>query len=339
MFCLARYFHASLVILLVASVSVADVTTLVGRTMGTTYTIRLAEVPAAMTPQAIQAQVDERLAEFDLAMSTYNPESELSRFNRSATSDWFDVSVDTAKVVDFALKLAADTGGKFDPTVGPLVNLWGFGPSRKVRRPPSDEAIAEARKSVGYEHLAARLDPPALKKDLASIYVDLNAIAPGYGIDVVAELLEHIGISAFMIEIGGEVRTRGVKPDGSKWKIGIEDADPSKETFKAVVPLKNEALATSGNYRNFFEFEDRTYSHTIDPSTGRPVEHRLATVTVRAPTCMEADAYATAVTALGPEAGYDWAVKRDLAVLMVERTDDDYRDRATPQWTAALATQ
>lgn len=321
----------------VAKGRAADLTTLVGTTMGTTYTIRLANVPAGATPKAIQERIDERLAEFDLTMSTYNPKSELSRFNRTTSKDWLRVSPDTAKVVAFALDVAEQSRGKFDPTVGPLVNLWGFGPDRKVRRPPTDEAIAKARKSVGYQHLAVRLDPPALKKDIPGLYVDLSAVAPGYGVDVIAELLEKLEVKAFMIEIGGEVRTRGRKPDGSKWMIGIEDPDPTKTEFKSIVPLENESLATSGNYRNFFEFEGRKYSHTIDPSTGRPVEHQLATVTVRAPTCMEADAYATAITVLGPEAGYEWAEKRGLAVLMVERVRDGYRDRATPQWTAALA--
>ncbi|MEX2170202.1 MAG: FAD:protein FMN transferase [Pirellulales bacterium] len=314
-----------------------EVETLVGTTMGTIYTIRLADVPAGTMAKTIQERIDERLAEFDLAMSTYNPKSELSRFNLSTSDDWFCISPDTAKVVAFSLALAQQTDGKFDPTVGPLVNLWGFGPAKKVRRPPTDEAIVEAQKDVGYRHLAVRLDPPALKKNIPGLYVDLSAVAPGYGVDVIAELLERSGVMAFMIEIGGEVRIRGLKPDGSTWKIGIEDPDPTKTELKLIVPLEDESLATSGSYRNFFEFEGRKYSHTIDPSTGRPVEHQLATVTARAPTCMEADAYATAVSVLGPEAGYDWAAKRGLAVLMVERVEEAYRDRATPAWTTALA--
>ena len=322
---------------LTANSRAEEVETIVGITMGTTYTIRLADVPAGTTSKGIQERIDERLAEFDLAMSTYNPKSELSRFNRSTSNDWFKVSPDTAKVVEFSRELAEQTDGKFDPTVGPLVNLWGFGPNKKVRRPPTDEAIAEAQKNVGYRHLAVRLDPPALRKNISGLHVDLSAVAPGYGVDVIAELLEQIGVKAFMIEIGGEVRTRGRKPDGSPWKIGIEDPDPTKTELKLIVPLEDESLATSGSYRNFFEFEGRKYSHTIDPSTGRPVEHQLATVTVRAPICMEADAYATAVSVLGPETGYDWAAKRGLAVFLVERVEEGYRDRASPGWSAALA--
>jgi thiamine biosynthesis lipoprotein len=334
-----RILGLSLSALIVADSAIADVTTLVGKTMGTTYTIRLAEVPATTSPEAIQQRIDQRLAEFELAMSTYNPQSELSRFNRFTEDKWFDVSADTATVVAFALELAEHTGGKYDPTVGPLVNLWGFGPDKNVRRPPSDEAIAETLKKVGYRHLSVRLEPPALKKDIPDISVDLNSIAPGYAVDALADLLQQIGGKSFMIEIGGEVRAHGRKPDGSPWKIGIEDANPSSTDFKAIVSLDDESLATSGDYRNFFEFDGRKYSHTIDPTTGRPVTHQLATVTVRTVTCMEADAYATAVTVLGPAAGYEWANMRSMAALMVERTEDGYRDRATPVWTALAKQQ
>jgi thiamine biosynthesis lipoprotein len=317
----------------------AEVVTLVGTTMGTTYTIRLADVSADTTPKAIQEQIDERLAEFDLAMSTYNSKSELSRFNSSSSTDWFEVSLDTATVIDFSLKLAADTSGKFDPTVGPLVNLWGFGPEKiKDRRPPLDEVINATQKNVGYEHLAVRLEPPAVKKDIPELNVDLNSVAPGYAVDLIAEMLEAQGVEAFMIEIGGEVRARGQKPDGSPWKIGIEDPDTSKSDFKHVLTLRDESVATSGNYRNFFEFEGRRFSHTIDPTSGRPVEHQLAAATVRAPTCMEADAFATAVSVLGPEAGYEWAAKRGLAVLLIERTKRGFRDRMTSHWESALRT-
>lgn len=315
----------------------AEVETVVGTTMGTTYTIRLVGVPADTTAKTIQKRIDERLAEFDLAMSTYNPKSEISRFNSSSSTDWFDVSHDTAVVVDFSLKLATETGGKFDPTVGPLVNLWGFGPGMRPRQPPTNEAIGQALKNVGFQHLTVRFDPPAIKKNIAKLYVDLNSVAPGYAIDLIAELLEEHGMEAFMIEIGGEVRAKGQKPDGSFWKIGIEDADKSKSKFKQIVALEDESLATSGNYRNFYEFEGQRYSHTIDPTVGKPVKHQLATVTVRALTCMEADAVATAVTVLGPDAGYEWAVKRGLAVLMVERTSNGFRDRVTPEWSADSA--
>lgn len=327
----------ALTIALGARTCCADaVTTLVGTTMGTMYSIRLADVPDGITAKEIQERVDERLAEINRMMSTYDPKSELSSFNQSTGGEWLPVSSETAKVVAFALEVAEQTDGKFDPTVGPLVNLWGFGPEKRTGKPPKEEAIAETLKRVGYQHLAARLEPPALKKDIPELYVDLSAVAKGYGVDAVAELLEEIGVRAFMVEIGGEVRTRGKKPDGEAWKIGVENPDETGQPVRRVVPLVDESLATSGDYRNVFMYRGKQFSHTIDPTTGRPVDHQLATVTIRAATCMEADACATAVNVLGPRVGFGWAKKRGLAVLMVERIEGEFREQTTPGWKEKL---
>ncbi|MEQ8847536.1 MAG: FAD:protein FMN transferase [Botrimarina sp.] len=321
----------------------ADMWSLVGPTMGTRYSLSVVGGDQQAADR-LRRLVDERLAVVNKRMSTYDPGSELSRFNASDSIDWFGVSAETALVVRSALELAEATGGAYDPTVGPLVNLWGFGPDGRRDTRPTDDEIARAAERVGYGFVEARLDPPALRKQRPGVYVDLSSIAKGHGVDVVAELLEREGVAAFMVEIGGEVRTRGEKPGGRPWRIGVEkvagDAttDSADRPLQLIVELRGESLATSGDYRNFFELGGRRYSHTIDPKSGEPVEHDLATVTVQAETCREADGLATALLVLGPRAGYDWAVERGVAALLVSRSEsDEHLEQTTPGWDERVA--
>lgn len=310
--------------------------------MGTRYSVTLVGGDEA-SAERLRGLVDKRLALVNKRMSTYDPESELSRFNASDSTDWFGVSGETASVVDSALKLADGTGGAYDPTVGPLVNVWGFGPAGRRDTPPSDEEISQASAAVGYELVEARLQPPALRKREAGVYVDLSSIAKGHGVDAVAELLEEQGVEAFMVEIGGEVRTVGEKPSGKPWRIGVEkvsnDENPTEgdRPLQRIVELSGQSLATSGDYRNYFQLGGKRYSHTIDPTTGRPVTHELATVTVQAPTCREADGLATALLVLGPKAGYDWATEHDAAALFVSRSKEgELTESATPAWVSRV---
>ncbi|MCA9241142.1 MAG: FAD:protein FMN transferase [Planctomycetales bacterium] len=309
--------------------SSASVQTYSGPTMGTLYHYSIITCRA---PASIQQRVDSRLAEINKAMSTYDPDSELSRFNKSDSLDWFDVSEETARVVAFALEVSEKTNGAFDPTVGPAVNLWGFGPDGRRKSPPTDEQVSAALARVGYKNVEARLDPPAIKKSRPDVYVDLSAVAKGYGVDEVSRVLAENGSEASMVEIGGEVVCRGAKPDGSPWRIGVEKPDERGVAIQTVVELSDAALATSGDYRNFFQQDGVRFSHTINPQTGRPVEHRLAEVSVRAKSCMENDAYATSILVMGPEKGYNWAQKQNLAVLMIERTHDGFVEKTTPNW-------
>lgn len=305
--------------------------------MGTTYNVSVVGGDEAGA-NAIKSSIDERLALVNSRVSTYDPQSELSRFNASESTDWVEVSSETAAVVRAALDLAADTGGAYDPTVGPLVNVWGFGPGKSRTEPPTDDEIASAESAVGYAKVEARLAPPALRKSDPGVYVDLSSIAKGDGVDEVAAVLDDHGVETYLIEIGGEVRTRGAKPGGKPWRIGLERVPARDESRRVsrVVELVDRAIATSGDYRNFFEHDGVRYSHTIDPVTARPVTHHLATVTVLAATCREADGLATALLVLGPSAGYDWAVERGLAALFVTRGEDDSLDqRTTPAWDAA----
>lgn len=310
--------------------------TFFGATMGTQYTVRLANPPEQLELAALEERVERTLATVNRQMSTYQADSELSRFNRHAGQDWFPVSADTARVVAAGQKVAQATNGAFDVTVGPLVNLWGFGPGGRASHAPSEAEIAECRQRVGYEHLAVRDDPPALRKARPDLYVDLSAIAKGFAVDQVARLLEQRGIAGYMVEIGGEVRTRGRKPDGSGWRIGIERPDAGVRQIQRVVELADQSLATSGDYRNFFEQQGRRYSHEIDPRTGRALEHTLVSVSVLAADCMTADAWATALLVLGSDLALPTARREGLEVLCILRTPDGFLEQATPGFAACL---
>lgn len=310
-----------------------DVWSVAGPTMGTRYSIVAVSAEGQPRPEDTQPKVDTRLAEINRRMSTYDPESELSRFNRSESVEWFAVSGETARVVAFALEVAEQTGGAFDPTVGPVVNLWGFGPDGRRTEAPTADQVSAALARIGPQKIEARLEPPALRKMQPDVYVDLSAVAKGYGVDAVSTLLADQGVVASMVEIGGEVVCRGAKPGERPWRIGIEKPSAEGRALQTAVELRDAALATSGDYRNFFQINGVRYSHTINPKTGRPVEHRLATVSVRAKTCMKADAYATAILVLGPVEGYNWAAERGIAAMLIERTDDGPVEKTTPAWT------
>ena len=309
-------------------------TTLSGRTMGTTYSVKLAAAPDGTGAAALQAEIDAALATVNRQMSTYDPDSELSRFNASGSTDWFPVSGATAKVVAEALSVSRESDGAFDATVMPLVNLWSFGPEARPDAVPTDAEIADRKAFVGADKVEVRTDPPALRKAAAGASCDLSAIAKGYGVDVVAELLDRRGLSGYMVEIGGEVRTKGRRADGRGWRIGIERPLTGERAVERVVELSGESLATSGDYRNWFEAGGVRYSHTIDPRTGRPIGHGLASVSVVADDCMTADATATAVMVLGPDAGYDWLVGRGAAALLIVRDGAGFAERPTPAFTA-----
>ena len=332
----------SALLLIIASLSFAGCkqrvevagTTLAGATMGTSYTIRLIEIPKGETAAKLKQAVDDALERVNDQMSTYRPESELSRFNASQSTDWFPVSQETATVVAEAQRVSEASNGAFDATVMPLVNLWSFGPEARPDVVPSEEELAERRSHVGYEKLEVRLDPPALRKADPRMSVDLSAIAKGYGVDVVAELLDARGVQAYMVEIGGEVRTRGPKPDGDLWHIGIERPAANRRAVEMIVDLENDAMATSGDYRNYFEAGGKRYSHTIDPRTGRPIEHTLVSASVFAPTCMTADAYATTAMVLGPGEGYDWLVEHEAPALLIVKVGDRFVEKPTPAFEA-----
>jgi len=298
---------------------------LAGSTMGTTWSVQIPHPDPDLDQVSLYEDIAAVLAELNARMSTYDPDSELSRFNADGTTEWFPVSVELVRLVDQALAVSRLTDGAFDVTVGPLVNLWGFGPEAHPDAIPPQAEIDAARARVGWHLLHVRDEPPALRKDRPDVYVDLSAIAKGHGVDRVAELLEAKGLDDYLVEIGGELRGRGLNAEGAPWRIAIERPDSGRRAPLRVVALKDHGMATSGDYRNFFEVAGKRYSHSIDPATGRPVDHQLASVTVVGERCGEADAWATAFLVLGPERGVALANELGLAALFVERLGGELR--------------
>lgn len=296
--------------------------TITGQTMGTTYSVKY--LPKADTPKLLQVGdlIEMELESVNVQMSTYRDDSEISRFNKSDSSDWFPVSAETAQVVDLSLEIHAMTDKHFDVTVGPLVELWGFGKSEASDSLPSDLEIKELLNSVGSDKLEVRSDPPALRKLVKKLQVDLSAVAKGHGVDRLAGVLDKLRIEDYFVEIGGEVRTKGNGHHGGAWKVGIELPDRETRQVMRVVGISNKSMATSGDYRNFRTVKGSSFSHFIDPGSGRPVQTDIASVTVLAEDCATADAIATGLIASGRENAQALVEKHDLPVLMVFRQGD-----------------
>lgn len=292
-----------------------------GETMGTTFHVRLVLPPngAATQDETAHALCD-RLEEVNHLMSTYQADSELSQFNQYTEAKPFPLSPLTFEVFQLSQQVSEESGRLFDVTVGPLVNAWGFGPEERAQRGPADAELAELRQRVGSQMLT--LDPAArtIQKARPDIYCDLSAIAKGYGVDRAALGLEDKGIMNYMVEVGGEVRTRGLK-EGAPWKIAIQKPDADGNAYQEILemPAGGISLATSGDYRNYYEVDGIRLSHTIDPRTGRPITHNLASASVLAPTCAEADAYATTIMVMGPDEGFAFAERLGLSVLLIVR--------------------
>lgn len=307
-----------------------------GQTMGTTYSIKIVEERGrSIDVNALKAELDELFKQVNLKMSTYIQESELSRLNRAPAGEWLPVSTEMMTVLMEARRVSEKSNGAFDITVGPLVNLWGFGPEMRPTVVPADSEIAARRALVGYQKLELQESPPAVKKAAAGMYCDLSAIAKGWGVDQAAERLEAKGFRNYMVEIGGEVRAKGVNAKGEAWRIGISSPDP-QIAVQRVIRISGLSVATSGDYHNYFEQNGVRYSHTIDPSTGRPITHKLASVTVIHPSCMTADAFATAIDVLGPDAGMELAEKENLAVFMIVKTEQGFVERMNRAFEAFL---
>jgi len=310
-----------------------------GSTMGTYYSIKLIKSDLASskkTPEDIQAGIDSLLKVVNRQMSTYINDSEISRFNQHKNSDWFPVSTDLRYVIEKSIQISELSGGAFDITVGPVVNLWGFGTEERIQEIPTDEELQERMAFIGYQNLSVNPSPSSIKKREINLYCDLSAIAKGFGVDKITEYLDSFTIHNYLVDIGGEIKTRGRNQKGLLWKIGISTPD-NKFGIQKVVLLENKAVATSGDYRNYFESDGQRYSHTIDPTTGRPITHNLASVTVLHDTCMMADALATTIDVMGPDKGYEFAIAQELPVFMIVRENDRFVEKMTPGFEKYLS--
>lgn len=313
----------------------ATTTELTGETMGTTWSVKLVAdsdpTPLAAVQRGIEAELD-RVVE---QMSTWSPTSDISRYNSAADDSWHVLPEGFQDVLTYALSLAAETGGAYDPTVGPLVNLWGFGPDGERAEPPLPEQVQAMKARVGWQRV--RFDAPGHRvHQPGGVHLDLSSIAKGYAVDRVAIALDEAHVENYLVEIGGELRARGRKPDGDPWRVAVETPSSGLRDVSEVLELDNLSVATSGDYRIHFESGGRRYSHTIDPRTGQPVDHALVSVTVVHRDCMHADALATALTVLGPVEGMAFAREKDLAVLFIERDGDTFVEHVTPAFDAAV---
>ncbi len=298
-----------------------------GQTMGTYYSIKYVSDGSLPAPEKIKAEIDKRLEQVNDEMSTYRPTSELSRFNSSReTNVPFKVSAGTAKVVKEAIRISKLTDGALDVTVGPLVNLWGFGPEGRPELIPEEHEIEKRRAWIGIDKLSVQGN--ALVKSIPELYVDLSSIAKGYGVDVVAEYLQSLNIHRYMVDIGGEVRTLGKNGKDIPWRIAIEKPVAGiEQSAQEIIEPGDMSIATSGDYRNYFEENGVRYSHTIDPKTGRPINHRLVSITVLSNTCMTADGLSTGLGVLGPERGMALANQMNIPVFMIVKTDTGFEER------------
>ena len=305
-----------------------------GSTMGTRFNIKMPSGIGDHAPLRWQKDIEAVLDDAEAQMSTYQWESVITQISVSDSTDSYAEPDALCDTVQKSLQISELTSGAFDITVSPLVNLWGFGPADIVDTVPEDATVSTLLEITGYEHLQADCTRPAIRKDIAELMLDMSAIGKGFAADRVAELIEDLGFESYLVEVGGELRIRGKNASGNDWAIGIEAPLIGKREPHMVIKLTDTAMATSGDYRNFFEVDGQRFSHTIDTRTGKPVTHSLASVTVIDEKAWRADALATALLVMGPEDGLAFAEREGLAVLMLLRTDDGFEERQTAAFDA-----
>lgn len=292
--------------------------------MGTTYNIVTVGEVAGVDVQVLQAEVEASLADVNSKMSNWDVASEVSRFNSLQQTTPLEVSQDLIAVMVRANDVYRKTGGRFDVTLGPLIELWGFG-VRSLEDPlPSNEDVKNALNSIGQgKYLELDSAARTIAKNSPSVAINLSALAKGYGIDVVANKLTELGFENYMVEVGGDLRTAGKNDKGQVWRVGIEKPEPGLREIKRVVAISDLSMATSGDYRNFVELDGVRFSHIIDPLTGRPITHWTTSVSVIAADAMTADAWATALLVLGNKEGLKVANDNNIAAYFISRNRDD----------------
>lgn len=315
-----------------------------GLTMGTSWSVRLVEsampgrAGSADLQQGLQQQLDLVVAQ----MSHWSEESDLGRFNRAEPGSWHSLPAAFCEVLGFAMHVSRASGGAYDPCAGALVNLWGFGPRHRYDEPgflpPQDDTLALLLSQRQRRRL--ELDLPARRaRQPGGLQLDLSAVAKGYGVDRLARYLDSQGIGHYLVEVGGELRGAGCKPDGQPWWVMLEQvdgADAAKHPPELLLALHGLSVATSGDYRRFFQDGTVRFSHTIDPRSGMPIANQLASVTVVHEQCMAADAWSTALTVLGPDAGMALAEEQGLAARFLQRDGDGYHETLSSHMLAML---
>jgi FAD:protein FMN transferase len=301
--------------------------------MGTTWSLRFV-AGQRFSDKALQERAQARLDGLVAELSNWEVGTDLDRFHRTLPGRWHNTKVDLFRVVRAGVEIAEASGGAFDPTAGPLVDLWGFGPAPACLHPPSQDEIARALKLVGWRRVAMDRAARRLLQP-GGLRFDLSGIGKGYGVDALAAIAIEMGLRDVLAEIGGELVGRGVQPDGQPWWVDIE-MPPGAVLPVSRIALHEMAVATSGDYRRFFDHAGRRYAHSIDPRTGHCIDNCVASVTVLHPSCMTADALATALLVMGPEEGMAFATAKGHAALFVLRTAEGFEERMSPALMAML---
>lgn len=294
-----------------------------GKTMGTTYSVKYVPV-SGVSSESLQVKIDNKLIWVNQLMSTWQADSELSQFNQYRGSEPFKVSPELVEVVKQAQKLSVLSDGAYDVTAGAIFKLWGFDGDARPKHVPSANSIKEARDVSGIDKLVIREN--ALQKKVPELYVNLSSIAKGYGVDVVAELMQENSINNYLVEIGGETRLSGLKANGERWKIAIEKPVSFERSIQRVLTVTDISIATSGDYRNYFEEDGVRYSHLIDPRSAKPISHNLLSATVLHKSNMVADGFATLFNVVGADQALKIAEQNDLAVLLITKESDGFKE-------------
>jgi len=327
-----------LIVLLGACQPAPTQTRIQGKTMGTYYAVTLSD-PFPGGEPALQQEVDALLARMNHEISTYDPDSLISRFNQGSGQPPLAIPATMARIVQQGIDAGHLTKGKLDVTVGPLVNLWGFGPDKRPVKRPSADQIASARQKVGIDRLT--LTPEGdhflLGKAIPALYLDLSTLGEGAASDEIAGVLEQKGVHNYLIEVAGAVRSKGHNAKGNPWRVAIVEPSDRPGAIEDVVTPNGMAVSTAGSYRNYYELDGKRYSHIIDPATGQPVTHRLVSASVITPTALEADALDTALMVMGPERAMAFAREHKLAVYLIEKTDQGFVASHTPEFAPYLA--
>ena len=312
-------------------------TVLDGKTMGTFWRVSVIGVDEAKA-EALRAKVQAQLDADDRLLSTWKNDSALMRFNHATDTRPWPVSEAMADIVTLSLRIGAKTHGAMDITVGPLVNLWGFGPDKQPVATPDAQAIAAAKARTGLQHLQVinQSGRQFLQKDIPDLFVDLSTVGEGYAADHLARLMEQEGISRYLVSVGGALVSRGMNGEGKPWRVAIQKPTDRENAVQAIVDINGHGISTSGSYRNYYELDGKRISHVIDPQTGQPITHKLVSVTVIAPTALEADGWDTGLMVLGPEKAQQVVREEGLAVYMIVKEGEGFKTWMSPQFRTFL---
>ncbi|MBM6633945.1 FAD:protein FMN transferase ApbE [Leclercia adecarboxylata] len=320
-----------------AKADTAAATVLEGKTMGTFWRVSVIDLSADRAEE-LRGKIQSQLDGDDQLMSTYKNDSALMRFNQSQSTSPWPVSEAMADIVTESLRVGYKTNGAMDITVGPLVNLWGFGPNKQPVKTPDQAQIDDARAQTGLQHLTVinQAGKQYLEKDIPDLYVDLSTVGEGYAADHLARLMAEEGIPRYLVSVGGALVSRGMNASDKPWRVAIQKPTDQQNAVQAIVDINGHGISTSGSYRNYYELDGKRISHVIDPQTGRPITHNLVSVTVIAPTALEADAWDTGLMVLGTEKAKEIVREQGLAVYMITREGEGFKTWMSPQFASFL---